>query len=387
MRQAFRVFLLIGTIVAFGEQTALAQNADAPIKVALLDNLKNEKLATERYFQGYMDGLKVAKDEAAGKGVVFEFREFFFNKEPSLAIFAALEEMKAWNPDVVIGPRSSDLLLLLRDKLPDTLVLSPLATAEAVSLLPQTFYSFTPPNRVAVKAMVALVKRDFPNKTVFPIIEVDCKSCKDLGASFIRESKDQGVPIRREPSFFVKSTAETVGVKDLLAGYQAGDIVLMPNGSFSSGVLMARISDYLKRSDLVFLGGDSWGDWGVSYTGKFKSSYDYTAMRVTPWSLDRQDGVVRSFLELYRKSFKNPVESNITLISYVVGASLAKVLSASSRAKGPWSKAEILSEFRNALKNEPDLGRPTEYAVYRLTQAGESFVGLTPSVHAAEGKK
>ena len=142
------------------------------IRVAVLDNLKFEKLSTDKYANDYMDGLLTAVDAAKKNGYAVEIQTFFYDKEP-LAILKKVPDVKAWNPDIIIGPRSSSLFLMLKNQFADVLVLSPFATATEVAALPDNFYSMTLPNEYFTQAVVNIVRDRFPSSAVTPIGEVD----------------------------------------------------------------------------------------------------------------------------------------------------------------------------------------------------------------------
>lgn len=144
MNRLIRTFVLTtGILGAFSQGFAQPQS----IKVAVLENLKFEKLSTDKYANDYMDGLLTAVDAAKKDGYAVEIQTFFYGKEP-LAILKQIPEVKAWQPDIIIGPRSSSLFLMLKDQFSDVLVLSPFATATEVAALPDNFYSMTLPQRI-----------------------------------------------------------------------------------------------------------------------------------------------------------------------------------------------------------------------------------------------
>lgn len=353
------------------------------VKIAILENLKIEKLSTDKYAKDYMDGLDVAADEALAMGYQVEFKTFFYGKEP-LAILDQVPAVKTWNPDVVIGPRSSSLFLMLKGQFDDRLVLSPFATANEVSALPSNFYSLTLPNEFFTRAVVNLVAKRFTGRAVAPIIELDCKNCQDFADGFEAMASKSSVKVRPRASFLSKA-AESSDLSSLLKEHATGDLVLLPNTSYTSGTLIARIADHLKTAEPTFIGGDGWGDWTSSYVGKVKSQYAYIGYRVTPWSIDATDARTRAFREKFRAVKKAEATGPASLLAYV--AVMAPLKAHSARAAAPTSgntKAEMLAAFRDAVKATPNFSRPTEYAVYKVTQQGEEYVGSTSAVESKE---
>lgn len=346
----------------------------AIIKVAILENLKFEKLSTDKYAYDYMDGLLTASDVAKEDGYMVEIKTFFYDKEP-LAILKNVPEVKAWNPDIVIGPRSSSLFLMLKDQFYDVLVLSPFATATEVSAMPDNFYSMTLPNEYFTQAVVNIIRERFPKAVVSPIGEVDCKNCTDFIAAFASAAAGVNLTVRPSTTYLNKN-AESTAPEELLTHYRKGDVILLPNTSYTSGTLVGRISDLLKDNSITFVGGDGWGDWSSSYVGKVKSSFAYSAYRATPWSLDATDARAKSFKEQFKKYRKVDPTGAVSLLSYsTLSAPIKAFAIHKSTSESKPLREKILEAFKEARRNDPNYGRPTKYAVYKVTQAGETFDG------------
>jgi hypothetical protein len=377
-----RLFTTIcGIIATLATTNAKAKTAPiaAPIRVAIVENLKFEKLSTDKYASDYIEGLETARDLLSAKGLGIELQQFVYGKDP-LAILHLIPEVKAWRPDLVIGPRSSAQFMLLKDQFTDVLVISPFATASAVSSLPTNFYSMTLPNEYFTKAIVNLVKERFPGKAVAPIGEVDCKNCMDFVSEFGRAASQTGITVRT-PTTVLTKNAETASTAELLANYRRGDIILLPNTSYTSATLAGRISDHLKDDGLVFIGGDGWGDWSASYVGKVKSPYSYAAYRATPWSLEATDGRGKDFRAHFLKYRKVAPTGVASLLSYAtLMAALEPLLGHNQDGAGTPVRNKILNLFGQKRRSYPNYARPTQYAVYRVTQSGELFDGLVSAL-------
>lgn len=362
--------------IALSLTSAFDRGYAAPqtIKVAVLENLKFEKLSTDKYANDYMDGLLTAVDTAKTAGYVVEVQTFFYDKDP-LAILKKVPDVKAWNPDIVIGPRSSSLFLMLKDQFDDVLVLSPFATASEVASMPDNFYSMTLPNEYFTQAIVNIVRERFPKSAVAPIGEVDCKNCTDFISAFAAAATASNLTVRPSTTFLNKN-AETTPPQELLTHYQKGDVILLPNTSYTSGTLVGRISDHLKDNSIAFIGGDGWGDWSSSYVGKVKSAFAYSAYRATPWSLDATDARAKTFREHFKKYRKTVPTGAVSLLSYsTLTAALNALIENKTSTKNDSIRSQLLQAFKAARKKDKNYARPIKYAVYKVTQSGERFDG------------
>ena len=378
MKQAICALVVaMSLIVPITEGFAQSQT----IKVAVLENLKFEKLSTDKYANDYMDGLLTAADGAKKYGYTIEIQAFFYDKEP-LAILKKVPEVKAWHPDIVIGPRSSSLFMMLKDQFTDVLVLSPFATATEVSALPDNFYSMTLPNEYFTQAVINIVRDRFPASAVSPIGEVDCKNCTDFINAFTAAASNSKLVVRPATTFLNKN-AETVAPTELIANYKRGDVILLPNTSYTSGTLVGRLSDHLKDNSIAFIGGDGWGDWSSSYVGKVKSAFAYSAYRATPWSLDSTDSRTKTFRDTFKKYRKTEATGAASLLSYsTLMAAMEALNSFESKVKPV--RTRILDAFKAARTKDKNYGRPTKYAVYKVTQSGERFDGEVSATSRSE---
>lgn len=342
-------------------------------RVAIVENLKFEKLSTDKYANDYLDGITAATQEAKARGYNVTVKNFFYDKEP-LAVLKVLPDVDAWNPDLVIGPRSSTFFLMLKDHFKDVLVLSPFATATAVSEMPSNFYSMTLSNSYFTRAVVNLAAERFPNRAVAPIVEVDCKNCMDFADEFTRFAKEDGIAVRTKATYLNKN-AETTDVSALTGEVRETDILLVPNTSYSSGAIIPRLADHLQRKDLVVIGGDGWGDWSASYVGKVKSKFPYAGYRLTPWSFDVKDKRHDRFFKAFRDAKATAPTGTASLLSYHTLSVALDLLPAKAAKGGPALRGTVLRNFQDKVKQDPNFERPTKYALYKVTQEGESFVG------------
>jgi hypothetical protein len=347
------------------------------VKVAVLDNLQSQKYASEQYEKDYFAGMDAAANEAKLKGILIEIKHFPYGKD-SLDILKEIPKIKEWQADVVIGPRSSNKFLMLKDQFQDILVLSPLSTATAVSELPENFYSLTLPNEYAVKGLVQATTKLFPKKPIHKIIEADCKNCVDFGALFesiFHEGK------KRFSHFtgasFLSEQAEKLDISVLMKDHPKDALILLPNTSYTTGVLVARISEYLKRDGVTFIGNDDWGTWKAGYIGKVKSTYKYKGIRIIPWSLDMKSPILSRCSNSYNKKFGHALPDTISMLT-CHAINVVSELVSESKDVTKSVRARILSSFRAKKAKDQNVFRSTYYAIHEITQTGERFLFSQP---------
>ena len=107
----------------------MASASSDNIKVAILDNFHSEILPSEQYGNYYLQGISIAADSALKDNHIHVvYKNFTYGTNP-LGILQSLSAIKEWHPDLIIGPRSSNQFLLLKNQLNNILVISPYATA------------------------------------------------------------------------------------------------------------------------------------------------------------------------------------------------------------------------------------------------------------------
>lgn len=356
-------------------------NVNLPIKlkVAVLDNLLNEKLSSDNYINFYILGLKSAKLSSIEKGINIEYKTFFYDSSP-LAIFKMVPQVNNWHPDLIIGPRDSYNFLLLKNEFNNILVISPYATASEVTTMPSNFYSMSRPDKYSAEAILDLVESKFPNKGVFCVIEADCKSCVDVGKIFIQKYKKIHPNESIITSNFLNEDANILDIKKLMKGYKKNQIVLLPDQSVSSGILMMRITNYLKQDNTVFIGGDGWGSWKSGAPGKFQSVKNYIGYRVVPWSLDVPDAEFNQFNEFFYRTFHFSPPDHITYIIYRTLNSVVAALEKYPAPKPDNMQQQVLYSYRLAIKNDPNWFRPNKFAIYSVNTQGEKYFGTTDNI-------
>ena len=362
------VFLKFFFVVVVMFAPVLAFATGTTVKIAVLDNLQSEKLATARYIQDYKDGLELGKNVASLAKINFEFKYFLFQNKDMAPEIA---KIKNWLPDVVIGPRSSEFFILLKNQFKDIAVISPFATAAAVSSLPPNFYSLSPDNTETVDMLVDFVKTKFPGRRVFQIVQTDCGNCMDSSEQFTRSAAKLDLITAAKPSYLFADQAETIPMEKLLTGYKSNDIIFLPNTSYVSGALAGRIANHLKLPKLTFLGCTGWGDWKVGNFGKFPSPFDYEGFRIVSWSVHFQDAETQRFQSLFKKLNGSNAEVNVTRINFAIMDGLTQLIVKMDSAHKKINQESILKEFLKLRSTVKNPWRPTQYGVFKVTQQGE----------------
>jgi ABC-type branched-subunit amino acid transport system substrate-binding protein len=207
------------------------------------------------------------------------------------------------------------------------------------------------------------------------VLESACKNCVDYGETFKDMLSERTKKLSIQESRFADGTEETADVKALMNGYKKGSLILMPDTSYASGVLIPRITDFIGTNTLVFLGGDDWGAWKSGYVGKVKSKYNYTAYRIGPWALEDKSFDVKKFKAEFKKRKGKEAPDTIAYISYRTLMAVLDSLKKSELEKSEDLKSSVLAAFQSARKKNPHWFRNPSYAIYKLTQDGENYVG------------
>lgn len=85
-----------------------------PIKFAILDNFHFQPYITNKFGERYINGIKLANFDLKDTGYVIKYKTFDYDRTHPLAILKSIKEVKAWHPDIVLGPRNSNMFLLTR---------------------------------------------------------------------------------------------------------------------------------------------------------------------------------------------------------------------------------------------------------------------------------
>lgn len=345
------------------------------IRVAILDNFHFQPYITNNFGKNYIAGIKLANHLIKKDGYSVVYKVFSYNREKPLAILSSIESVKKWNPDVILGPRNSNLFLLIQNSFKDILVLSPFATSDKIKDMPRNYYSLMYPDKYLAKVIDDYIYRNYPSKGIFSIIEADCKNCVDIGNDFldILEVRHTGKKIIKKQ--YVQSNLDQIDINELMDGYQKKSLIFLPNTAYSSAILMAKITNYLDQP-LIFVGGDDWGLWDNTEVGKLRANKPYYGLHFTSSSIDIND---EPFITKFKKDFynyykKHPTE-NAALLGYTAIFSIVTALEKYNKHPNELNtKEQVLQSFLTALKENPNWFRPNKYAVYKINNFASKYI-------------
>lgn len=260
-KNIYNILLWVTTLSIFIYTTSSIADTNTanttPIRIAVLEILMSQKFSSAADAEQYLKGVSVAEDYCKVNHIPIDHKEFFYD-ESSLSIVKKIHDIQAWKPDVIIGPRLSDGFLLLQYYFKNILVLSPLATSDAITDMPNNFYSLALPDSSIAKITYLFYIKHYKNKRVFLLNEADCKSCTEISENFKKVYENMNPGSELIKISYIQDNVTTLNMPELLKNYKPGDIFIMPSTSYSAGILIQKIVNYLNTPNLVFIGGDLW---------------------------------------------------------------------------------------------------------------------------------
>lgn len=173
----------IGLLVAF--PLAFAGNNQLPgqaIKVALYDNpgfyLVNS-WNYSNYEQVYLAGVRAAVAYFRKKNVPITYQTFFYGSG-SMAVFGKLKAVKAWKPDMIVGPHYSNDFFELNGQFKHILVLSPYASDSTISSLPKNYQTAAVMDPELISILQKLMTSRLHSNRLLDLSQIDCKDCVDF---------------------------------------------------------------------------------------------------------------------------------------------------------------------------------------------------------------
>lgn len=342
------------------------------IRIAILDNFHFQPNITNEYDQYYLSGIEVARSVADEKGFKLEYKVFRYSRDP-LAIFNTIPQVNAWNPDVIIGPRNSNMFITIKNSFKNILVLSPFATSSEIESMPKNYYSLTLGDPYTAQAIAIFLERHYHQKGVFSIVEADCKNCVDISHELSAIYQKNYPPKRFTEKFFLQGTVKGVDIEKILQGYPPGDVIFLPDTSYASVVLMVRITNYLGRP-MFFVGADDWGSSRNSEVGKLEAHFPYYGIRVTPWSFDAKSSGINEFNQRYRKIYHAKPIDPVSLLAYTTIISIISAINQFSDSKVKLMRETILTCYMRALNSNKNWYRPNEFQFYKIDKHGDVLI-------------
>lgn len=351
------------------------------LKIALLDNFTLEKYA-QVYKNSYYAGIETAILSAKKNHVIIHFKNFTYGNDP-LGVLDSIPTVKAWHPDVIIGPHYSNQFLLLKNHFNNVLVLSPYATDEAISRMPSNFYSLGLPDSAMAKVNYIFIKNYFPNRSVYNISQLDCKDCIDTtkNLDLIYAKKDKFISVKN--AVYLGDHAKTVDITKLMYGYKKNSIiVLQPLNDLDANILTARIEKFLNNKNLVFLYNvDNWGNNKDFQTIVDNVDIQSRIYRVTPWIINPRSRAYQTFVKYYQEKFHTIPNNAVSYMTYRCIMSVVAALPKFPIHSESNMRTFVLTSYLKALKTDKNWYRTTDYAIYQHTHKHDILLGKI-SIHA-----
>ena len=371
------VLLLMGAIcycaIGMAQQTT---SHDPLIKVAILDNFSIERYA-KTYTKHYFEGVSAAKLSAKSRHYQLQIKSFTYEDTP-LAILNAITEVKAWHPDVIIGPHYSNQFLLLNNQFHHVLVLSPYASDIAINTMSKNFYNLAVTDAEMAHATKRFMETYFPKKNIYNITQIDCKDCIDTTKNLMALYQSSPQKITLQNSNYIGSDLRTLDIVTLMQHYHPGDvIILQPLNEIDAATLMQRITAYLPKQSFIFVHNlDNWGMVPEASTSH-PVPKNTTLYRVSALVADQKTTLYRNFSQDYFHAFHRPPHDTVSYMTY---RSLSSVIAAMQHCNtmSTTLKQKILLCYLRARKQDPNWFRARYFGIYRQQGGHEHRIARIP---------
>ncbi|MDO8954931.1 MAG: hypothetical protein Q7V63_08795 [Gammaproteobacteria bacterium] len=338
------------------------------IKIAILDNVSDPYLPST-YEASYIAGIETATLAAKNKGYTIQYKTFFYGSTP-LAILDKVPEVKAWRPDLIIGPGSSNQFLLLAKSFNNTLVLSPYASDQAIANMPDNFYSLALLDKEIGHIIVKFISGEFPNNNLVNVVAADCKDCVDM-TNIISSQYAHYYPAATITSNMYTGNSGDRSNQELTYNYKSGDVILVqPNTYIESEQLMYQVANYLGDnpifiSDLVNIGAPS----------DTTKSPNYTEYWFTPYLFDDNSPNFREFSKDYSSLYNSSTNNPIAFTVYLTIISAVNALALYPQQNSKDMRAAILDSYTMARASNPYWYKTSNYAIYKIDPEQTKLIG------------
>jgi hypothetical protein len=339
------------------------------IKIAVLDSLQSQKLASEKYQSDYFSGINAAVfygEKRFGLNIIYKYFEY---GKGDLDILKKINEVKSWEPDAIIGPRSSGKFLLLNNHFKDTVVISTLASSSEIRLMNKNFFSLSTSNQETASALMKFVSKEFNKRKISIFTETECKSCSDFSNIFKKIYKKMVF----EKSL-LKESIENIRPSELANGIGNSDLILLSATDYVSSVLLNKLTAFDPKVKRIFLGTDEWGSFKSSYVGKIHSTGDFAAYRVDPMLIDEKSEDLKLFKNLI-KEMGNVETDEISTVSFLA----AKIIIDSyqvNKASNETNSHKILNGFLKKRSKYYSIIKKSKYIVYKRDGKNETIYSI-----------
>ncbi|MCX7123622.1 MAG: hypothetical protein NTV32_08185 [Gammaproteobacteria bacterium] len=365
-------------------KTVFAENQNT-VRLALLDTVYNEmpvqfSLLSE-YEQAYLAGVKTAAEFAKRYDINIVYQPFFYeNANGSLELLAEVPRINAWKADLVLGPSSSDQMLMLKNSLPNTMVLSSYASDTTLKTLPKNFYSVFLPDDQIMDLLAGYIHAKYPQKNIYIIAQIDDKQSVDVSQEFITSYRGVSPKTKIDETKILLDNINAIDSKKLLAGHES-DIILIFNSSFYGyNALVQHLTDSMPNTHLIFFSDqDNWGESVVPDNTQDLNRFNYESYRIGPIMEDAQLPYYKEFLQTYNSLYHSPPSDAVSYMTYIATISAIEALIAYPDQNNSDSMREkILYSYATALAHNPNWFRLNDFAIYRLIPQGEILITKLP---------
>jgi len=217
--------------------------------------------SSERFQREYESAISLAKKltskELEKCGYRLEEKTFFYNASDGIESLEKAKQAESSGAWLLVGPRRSNHYILLAKGASSTPSVSTMASSDEIDSLGSLHLTIAPMNRQMAKVAAQEAKKRFPKTpTYISVVSEDCVTCVDFASHFETISKTLGIKQLKE----VRISGETPSLIDAAQAVKElkPSFVLLPNYSKVSAQAMSAI--YKADPNILFIGGDGWGD-------------------------------------------------------------------------------------------------------------------------------
>lgn len=352
------------------------------IKLALFDTVYNEMPVNftllSQYQRAYLAGIEAAREVAKQDGFNLLYMPFFYGNGP-LDLFAEIPKIKAWQPDFVLGPSSSDQFLMLRDSLPNILVLSSYASDQTLAKMPRNFYSTFLPDGQIMNLLAGYINQKYPKKNIYIITQIDSKQCVDVADLFIDAYKKLSPKTQIVENKLILDNLSDVDIKKLVAGHQNDIIIIFNDTFYDYNVLVERIANSTPDQHFVFYSDqDNWGEAVTKTPSTVKVNYE--SYRIGPIMEDAQSPQYQAFVKVYANIYHAAPADAVSYMTYLSVLSVIEALhNYPDLSNKDSTREKILYSYSQALNHDPNWFRLNDFAIYQITPRGEILINSLSS--------
>lgn len=334
-----------------------------PLNLSLLSEYEN----------AYLAGIETAARVAKKYNINIKYKSFFYG-DGSLDILDEAQKIQTWKADLVIGPSFSDQFTLLKNYLPDVMVLSSYASGETLKSLPKNFYSVFLPDNQIMAYLANYIHKRYPEKNIHIITQTDCKQCVDVSKLFTTAHKKISSKSITETKI-IMDNINTIDSKKLMVGHE-NDITLIFNVTlYAYNALVKHIAAAFPDKNFVFFSDlNNWGNNTDSNEYK-KYNLNYESYRIGPLVLNESLLDFNRFLKAYYEIYQTKPKYDISYMNYITVMSAIEAYKKYYAAdKNENMREKVLTSYIKATNQNSNWFKVNHYGIYRLTPKGEVLI-------------